>query len=180
MASGNIKKVIDDIHNWAWLRHMIVHTCQNRAWIITQSRRVGLGPATTRRGDIITTLLGCSSLVALAPDSDDQYQVLGCCYMHGLNWAESLIGPVPKGSKVIRTSRSTTQTGWEWRFQNIDIDEITPLDPRISWEELAADTEPTTWFHRVVEDSGKITYYRRPDTDYFRRHGASIRTFNLI
>jgi hypothetical protein len=75
-------------------------------------------------------LLGCPSPLVLRPHSGGSFEVIGECFVHGLNDAIGLLGPLPSPWKVIG--------GWGhgnrylFRFSNADTGESTHEDPRLS------------------------------------------------
>ena len=60
---------------------------------------VGASPTDVQDGDIISVLLGASVPIVLRPvrDRQDAYQVVGPCFLQGIMFGESLLGPLPDG-----------------------------------------------------------------------------------
>ena len=46
-------------------------------------------------------LLGCESPIVLRPNGNEQYQVVGECYVDGLMGGEALLGPLPEHTTPI-------------------------------------------------------------------------------
>ncbi|KAL8282637.1 hypothetical protein RB600_005876 [Gaeumannomyces tritici] len=94
-----------------------IKLCMGKTYVRTREGHVGLAPAGARPGDVVAVLLGCDSPVLLRPtealagpevdttsSSKEQrqqqhrryyYTVMGECFIHGLQDATALLGPLP-------------------------------------------------------------------------------------
>ena len=74
-------------------------------------------------------LLGCSTPIVLRPVTKG-YKVIGDCYVHGLNDATALLGPIPSPWRVILTR--ITAYSYRYEYFNPDTKEKTIHDPRLA------------------------------------------------
>ncbi|KAH7353158.1 hypothetical protein BKA66DRAFT_475792 [Pyrenochaeta sp. MPI-SDFR-AT-0127] len=85
-----IKKVSP--HYWSVLSDQIVGRCI----FSTTDGHIGLAPAGTQAGDVVSVLLGCRYPVLLRPVSDSKegptWQVVGICHAKGLMMGEAIYG----------------------------------------------------------------------------------------
>ena len=56
---------------------------------------IGLAPRAAKAGDLVCVLLGSNSPFLLHPLTNNQYQLVGHCYAHGIMNGEALLGPLP-------------------------------------------------------------------------------------
>lgn len=61
-----------------------------RALTTTRTGYLGLAPIAVRPGDVVAIISGCKCPMVLRPYSDDLFQVIGECYVHGLMDGEVL------------------------------------------------------------------------------------------
>jgi hypothetical protein len=54
-----------------------------RKFLITRNGYLGLAPNTSKKGDIIAVLFGCTTPMVLRPTADKRYEVVGEAYVHG-------------------------------------------------------------------------------------------------
>ncbi|CZR65729.1 uncharacterized protein PAC_15629 [Phialocephala subalpina] len=178
--------------------HM-VPACKERALLITREGYVGAGPAAAQPGDKIAVMPGCMRPLVLRPQkrlgdltttSDTEYDtntytVVGPCNAHGLNWGEALLGPLPDDMTFIWSpSRSSGDVGPE--FRNSHTGEETVADPRIDWDLLKTDSKERSFVQReatvaeFIFGADEVTYYRRPDAEYFERKGVALRNLDFV
>jgi len=183
------------------LTQMYIH-CRDRALLITEEGFVVSGPATAQPGDQIAVLLGCMRPMILRPqppelppdggadrkDDSPAYTVVGPCNGHGLDWGETLLGPVPADANF-RWSRAGQAGGNVGPvFRDQATGENTVVDPRIDFDLLRTDVEEDAWVWKAELDVNEptpreaigLTYYKRPDVEYFKKKGVSLRTFDLV
>ena len=81
----------------------IFASCYNRTFITTEEGYIGLAPKATRPYDKVCFLLGCPRHMVLRPTSGLlRYQVVGECYIHGLDNGEAFLGPLPENFQFIK------------------------------------------------------------------------------
>jgi hypothetical protein len=67
----------------------LMRACLNRLVFATSSGHFGLGPQTTKDGDIVAILYGCQWPVVLRK-IEAYYKVIGLSYVHGLMYGEAV------------------------------------------------------------------------------------------
>ncbi|CAG9988715.1 unnamed protein product, partial [Clonostachys byssicola] len=68
---------------------------QGRSLATTKEGYYVLAPKDTQPGDAVCTLLGLENHIVLRPVGRREYRVIGQCFVHGLNFGESLLGDFP-------------------------------------------------------------------------------------
>ena len=137
---------------------------------------VGIGPQKARQGDIVTAILGCRALMLLRPVGTDRYQVVGPCFVHGFNWGEALLGPLPKNYAVV-PQLDPSRNVYMPHYLNTDTGVSSLWDPRIAWEELLA--HPPMVNFSLIPAHPEEPMRIRPDSDYLKRHGVNLQRFLL-
>ena len=107
--------------------------CNNRTLCTTEQGYIVLAPKYARRGDQVCVLLGCNTTMLLRP-AGNRWQVVGECYVPGLESGETLAGPLPKGYRT-KMVFNESQGRWYHKFQNISNKEIISEDPRFDSSE---------------------------------------------
>ena len=156
--------------------------CRGHAFAVTDKGHVAKVPEHVTSGDVLAVLLGCHSVVALRPHGDATYQLVGTCFVHGLNWGEALVGPVPAGWRFVRVRVGGSSSGWQPTFRHHQSGLRTLLDPRVKWDILrVSDSEKNR--SRLSKQSMKRFGHavRRPDEQYLlEEHGVNLTTFRLV
>lgn len=148
--------------NMAKMWNRVIIKYENKCFVRCKGGYVGLAPRGIRVGDVLAIILGCSNVLALRPAKYGKFLVVGEVYVSGLNNGEALVGGVPEGWRMalvldedgmFRTKfKEEAQQAW----QN--------LDPRIKWDEL--------------DDGNGVM--KKPDAEYFRKHGVGLEKIQLI
>ena len=88
---------------------------------------VGVSPTSVQDGDIISVLLGASVPIVLRPvtDHQDAHQVVGPCFLQGVMFGESLLGPLPDDWLCVKHDQRT------WCFRQPGSEKRTWEDPRL-------------------------------------------------
>lgn len=137
----------------------------------------GFGPRNAKPGDQIWAILGSRALILLREVDKGKYEVVGPCFVHGFNWGEALLGPLPDHYTVVPHLQEH-----EGHYMPYYLDTKTGLasmwDPRIAWEELEAHP-PMVNFIPVTAPPGE-PFRIRPDSDYLQRHGIKIQQIDLV
>lgn len=79
----------------AKVHHAMRRACVNRRLCVTQGGRLGLGPRTTKEGDLICNLSGSLWPVVLRNCGED-HRIVGVCYIEGVMFGEA----VQEGQRV--------------------------------------------------------------------------------
>lgn len=69
--------------HWTWYRRAVEDAVQGRRLFTTGGGYMGLGPPSTRSGDVICILLGAKVPCVLRPVGKGQWRFVGECYLHG-------------------------------------------------------------------------------------------------
>jgi hypothetical protein len=100
--------------------------------------------------------------------------------MHGLNWGEGLLGPLP-GDTTFVWNRSGPRDGVGPAFKDRHTGEETIVDPRIDWDLLNVGNDREQAFaFRMALDGSRMDYFKQPDAEYFEKKGIELTTFNLV
>jgi hypothetical protein len=178
------------------VKHFIArqfHECEGRTISHTGGRRffttveghIGLGPAELQAEDDICVFLGLDFPVALRPAGNDQFRVIGCCYVPGLMDGEALLGPLPK-SQVVQYQTVILAEGKIGGVGVFFIDRETKLktqeDPRL-WE------LPARWTS-YYDERGQLRFKKagggstsrdpRLTSEELKKHGVEMQTFRLV
>ncbi|KUI70762.1 hypothetical protein VM1G_11678 [Cytospora mali] len=107
-------------------------TTSNRAFVSTHEGYMGIAPASAREGDAVYAIPSCPCLIVLRPVQafEDRFQVVGACFLYGLNNGEAALGVQPSH---IRTELQfiPEARGWCHVYRNIDTGEVSYEDPRL-------------------------------------------------
>ena len=148
---------------------------------------LGMSLQEVKVGDRVSILLGCAMPTILRTQPEGRQLFVACVYVHGLMDGEALLGPIPKGWKVV--------TGYDrngdylQQFVNSKTDKGTPLDPRLG--PLSADWEPVIkpdrlWPTKKVDGFKNITTGQilhsdpRLLPDALRTRGVPVEKFALV
>lgn len=155
------------------LMHHFMRDDRTCSFFCTEEGHIGLGPIGIKPGDVISILLGCNRAIVLRPCSDDKFQVVGPTYIHGLNEAQGLLGPIPEPWEI-KLDDSSGRT-----YSNRKTGKRTPDDPRM--QALPADWSKLDDGKFRHNDSGQVRDQDpRWTTQGLERRGVTLRTFNLI
>jgi hypothetical protein len=198
-ASPNAVQTLSDKFGGRVLRRLA-----GRTYATISTGLVGLVPAATQLGesipsirfepdsdpppgDLITALLGCNTPIVLREMSDNQFQVIGSCYIHGLMEGESLLGqlPEPWKAQIHVDSNEIRKPYYVNTITGESTDESRWLGPLSSeWERVPA--------VRAPEDPILFTRFRNKDTgelvnwdprllpEALEARGVKLRKFELI
>ncbi|KAI1754532.1 hypothetical protein F4782DRAFT_544829 [Xylaria castorea] len=120
----------------------------------------------SRPGDHVTLILGCRSLMLLRPSGAGQYQIVGLAYLHGMNSAEPLYGPIPRPWRP--AMKGDTGVFTEQLFLNSLAGELTNEDLRF------------VKFRKDEMIEGLYFGTRIPSIDALRNRGKPLKAFELI
>lgn len=139
---------------------------------------------------------GCKCPMLLRPVSsaadllNSEFEVVGDCYVHGLDDGVPLLGPLPKHIKV-EIDKSSSGYDAIHTYRNIETGEATDEDPRLQplseteWERLPRRAklpdDPIIFQEFKHRSSGEVVNYdpRLPPQALRPRLGTKLRPFNL-
>lgn len=107
----------------------VINVCEGRCLVHTKDGHVGLAPGSAQPGDQVGVILGCHTPLVLRRLTDDEWAVIGECYIHGLMDGEALLGQLPDGFEFVRNS--IPGAGQYGAYINRHIGVIQITDPRL-------------------------------------------------
>jgi hypothetical protein len=132
--------------------NLAIYYSYRRCIFVTKSGRLGLGPRSAKRGDVVTVVLGCPSAMILRPSGENQFRVVGEACVDGVMDGEALLGPLPEPFELIKRYGADTRDFW-FNFRDRKTGAIRVEDPRLK-DELPAGWERKsywTWFWEWIQ-----------------------------
>ena len=151
----------------------------------TTEGHLGLGPRLAAQGDKVCVVLGCDSPLLLRLVSDDQWSIVGGCYVHDVAGDSALLSSLPDDFQLIERVNSRTG-GQSMAFRNMQTNEIQIQDPRITeplpagWEVVKHVDESYYQLFRNKEQNLYTWHDPRLTPDALRARGVKLKTFNLV
>lgn len=164
--------------------------CGERLFVQTHEGYIGLAPANTRVGDVIAVLLGCSTPLVLRSSADrgpGYFTVVGECFVHGLNDAVALLGPLPAPWACVAVWVQGNRRCP--RFLNTETGELTREDPRLEalegWERVERmrvdGDDPTLYdFFREKASGRVVNWDPRLEPERLLEKGMDIEWLDLV
>ncbi|MCJ1445114.1 MAG: hypothetical protein MMC23_005619 [Stictis urceolatum] len=126
-----------------------------KALLATAEGYIGMVNTSAEVGDLVYFLVGCVIPILLRRNLSGTLEVVGDCYIDQFDYEQALLGPFPEGSKVqmchdLDDDPRLPSLPPEWKkqkpegdeklpyFRNMDTNEITKQDPRLSYDALIA------------------------------------------
>ena len=145
--------------------------CNRRYLFMTEEGYIGLGPRAAKAGDRVCVLLGSDSPFLLRPIGNNQYQLVGHCYTHGIMSGEALLGPLPGDYHSIfpfDNERNLYARG----FHSPEKDIIRYSDPRLTFKPVYEFSERQ--FEWVKDEQNALT------SEALKKRGVRMEIFELI
>jgi hypothetical protein len=135
----------------------------------------------------VCIFLGCYSPMILRPVDSEKFQVVGEAYIHGLEDAIGVLGPLPTGWKVIIVGdtlgrplhRYLNRDKWEYTAEDPRLDRLPPEWERIEYERSPDDPALFEMFKNCVTGE-TINSDPRLSPEALRVRGVRLETFQLI
>lgn len=108
----------------------VMNYCKGRSFFTTEEGYIGLGPTGAKAGDQICVLLGCRSPLLLRMTGNMQYQVVGECFVYGLQNGEALLGPLPDYYQAILQYNEALKHRF-WAYIDHRTGKVQWEDPRL-------------------------------------------------
>ena len=158
---------------------------------------IGASPTDVQDGDIISVLVGASVPIVLRPvtDHQDAYQVVGPCFLQGVMFGESLLGPLPDDWLCVKhdyrrwyfRQQGSEKRIWEdprlwpmpshWQAHFCDFDDSnSPCDGSC---ELAYEEAGHRWFFNT-QSKERSEYDPRLDVQGLEAGGIELESFTLV
>lgn len=171
----------DEVVPQAYLAR-VLHITLGRKLFCLEDGWLLLGPECAAAGDIICTILGCSVPIVLrpvktsegSPSDQEEYTVVGDCYVQGLMNQEALFGQVP--SPFARVLTQSVGPGI-WRFLNKKTGTVQIEDPRLALS-YSDDIQAL-----MIEEGYDMTTAhegRRLRVETIQAAGFEFKTFDLV
>ncbi|CZR66363.1 uncharacterized protein PAC_16264 [Phialocephala subalpina] len=119
---------------------------------------IGIGISSVRPGDMVCTILGCSHPLLLRPNSEGTFEVIGPCYLHGIMYGESLLGPLPHPWEYQLLDMKDGGGAFEPWYLNPTTNIHTRDDPRLG--ELPPEWDKVEDRERTRDDPVFVSWYR--------------------
>lgn len=145
--------------------------CNRKSLFTTEEGYIGLAPRAAKAGDLVCVLLGSDSPFLLHPLANNQYQLVGHCYAHGIMNGEALLGPLPGDYHSIfpfDRERNLYARGFHSPEKGI----IQYSDPRLPFKPVYAFSERQ--FEWVKEEQNALT------SEALKKRGVHMKIFELI
>ena len=155
-------------------RHFFDHVwqyCTERSIFTTEQGYIGLAPRAANPGDCISVLLGSDLPLVLRSKENNQYQVLGPCYIQGFMTGEALLGPLPdnQSSVIVFNSKRNRYTR---AFQDSGTRKLQWNDPRLQSEAVREPAEDEPEWGRQERET--LT------SEALRKRGVNMEIFELV
>jgi len=134
----------------------------------------------------VAILLGCSIPLILRPAPGQLYQVVGECFVYGLNDANRLLGPLSSPWTVNSVQGEGGRS--VFRFYNTVTEESTAEDPRLEpltdWTRVDKEVDGDDpihcdfFKHRTTNEC--VNYDPRLEPELLRERGVALTEFSLI
>ena len=157
---------VDEPYNYV---HWVWHFCNGRSLFTTEERHIGLAPRAAKLGDPVCVLLGSDAPFLLRPTEDNQYQLVGPCYTHGIMSGEALLGPLPGDYHSVFLYQSEFYS-YTRAFHSPQKSIIQWNDPRLPYEPVYELSE-VGW---LEEEQGALT------SEALTKRGVHMEMFELI
>ncbi|UPK92568.1 hypothetical protein LCI18_003503 [Fusarium solani-melongenae] len=181
-----IKALVENVNNESnktptALEYHILRHCHGRSIFWTEHGHLGLCPAGSQPGDIISVLLGCDAPLALRPHEAGGYEIIGQCYVSGFMDGEAILGELPhpsmKDSRVaaFRSRMEGLQRGVqeEEMPKNLDNEHGTAVDCK---EHVVSGNRGSDWDRSDDDES----WLRSVTPEMLRKAGIDVKVFKLV
>ena len=151
---------------------------------------IGLAPEETQVGDQVYLILGCGAPIILRPKPNDEWQVVGGCYVHGVEKGRVFLGDLPDRYRHVMRFEEVSGRYWA-AYLDQQTNEILVEDPRLGplppgWR-VKRHKEENAWDWYTDEDSGqeenippKVPGDPRWKVDALKRRGVKLQTLKLV
>lgn len=159
---GPLRKTLEDASHFCGMNYLF-HCTEGC---------VGLSPLRLQPDDEVCVILGCDSPIVLRPVSENEYLVVGECFLAGLSHGEAFLGPFPPGTRPTMAYNESRRMNMRC-FKDDMSGEVFKEDPRLS----AWSLNLTEFGHRLKQNPGARL---RIHPDVLQQQGCKIKYFNLI
>ncbi|KAH8891270.1 HET-domain-containing protein [Thozetella sp. PMI_491] len=164
-----------------------IQKVRGRCFFTTEDGHIGTAPAGARVGDSICLLLGTYSPVILRPTPSGAFQVVGECYVHGLQDAVGILGPLPEGWRaVIKGDEAGRPRPLFWHLatgqKTLEDPRLQPLPEKWDFvDEKRQPEDPAIFLKLKNLETGEIVNHDpRLSPEELIASGVDIRAFRLV
>jgi hypothetical protein len=147
--------------------------------------QLGLAPKLATPGDKVCVILGCDTPLVLRLVSENQWCIVGDCYVHDIMDGGALLSSLPDEFQAIE--RMNPRTGsYRMAFKNMRTGHVQIEDPRLTeplpagWEMVKHDEEEYYQIFFNKEQSWYTFEDPRLTADALRARGVKLKNFNLV
>ena len=145
--------------------------CDGRHLFMTEEGYIGLGPRAAKAGDCVCVLLGSDSPFLLRPIGNNQYQIVGHCYVHGIMSGEALLGPLPGDFRFV-SAFDRTLNQYNDAFHSYERDIIQWNDPRLPFKPVYEPSERRLlWW---------LDWKKSLTSEALKKRGVHMEMFELV
>ena len=151
---------------------------------------IGLAPDETQVGDQVYLIVGSGAPIILRPKTNEEWQVVGRCYVHGVEDGRVFLGDLPERYRhVLRLEKGSG--GYLPAYLDQQTNEILIEDPRLGplppgWR-VKRHKHMNAWNGNTAEGSGedgntpqKLLGDPRWKVDALKRRGVKLQTIKLV
>jgi hypothetical protein len=160
--------------------------CRQRCFFNGSKGEHGLGPATTRPGDVVAMILGADEAVTLRPLDNGYYHLVGPTWISGYMDGEALLGPLPHEYEII--GQRSLEGFIYAAYCHRPTGAIQVEDPRLGdlpagWQRISHGMEMYYTLFEHLETGERMWSDRRDprlDIDVLEAGGHQFETFVLV
>ena len=150
---------------------LVRHFFIGRYLFMTEEGHIGLAPRAAKTGDCVCVLLGSDSPFLLRPIGNNQYQIVGHCYTHGIMSGEALLGPFPGDYRYV-VAIDSKRNHYSQGFHSPERGIIQWNDPRLPGNPVYEPSERQ--YEWVREEQKALT------SEALKKRGVHMEMFELI
>ena len=144
--------------------------CFERYLFMTEEGYIGLAPRAAKAGDCVCVLLGSGSPLLLHPTGNNQYQIIGHCYAHGIMSGEALLGPLPGDYRSV-FAFDRTLNRYNHGFHSPERGTIQWSDPRLPFKPVYEPSERQ--YEWLIEEQNALK------SEALKERGVHMEVFEL-
>lgn len=133
---------------------------------------LGIAPRLAREGDVVCILLGCHTPMVLRPQGENEFRIVGECYMLGISEGETLLGSLP--TNIRRVYASSREWGVHSYWEDAQTGRRSLIDPRLE----ALFPSMSSVFHKELREDPHVKLKLPMDT--LQSLCPKLRQFDIV